>query len=152
MRKTDAGLWEIVVDGRAYEFEKWGAEESLDVLLDISAIVGGPLGAAVGKAFSPGGQGIETDFSADMVGQIVDQLMKNLRKDVVKPLVRKLTADKVICDGRKVAFNTHYQDDLFHMFKVLKAALEVQYGGFFAAVQDAAGFQLKKPRVATIPA
>lgn len=141
MRKNEAGLWEVPVDSHVYEFEKWGAEESLDTLLDISAIIGGPIGSAIAKAFAPGAEGMESQVDVSMLGVVLDQLFKNMRKDVVKPLIKKLCSERVLCDGKPIKFNLHYQDDLMHMFRVVKAALEVQYGNFFEGLQGAVGFK-----------
>lgn len=148
IRKTEHGMYESVVDGKTYEFEKWGAEESLDVLLDIAPIVGGTIGQALGAVLSK--EGMDSEISPEMLGQVLDGLMKNMRKDVVKPVIKKLCSERILCEGKKVNFNLHYQDDLLHMFKVAQAALEVQYGNFFSAVQGVAG--LRAARVATIPA
>lgn len=150
IRKNEAGLYEVDVDGKCYAFEKWGAEDSLDVLLDIAPIIGGPIGQALGSAFSKDGEGLNTEVTAGILGQVLDGLMKNMRKDVVKPIVKKLCAEKVLCDGKKVSFNLHYQDDLIHLFKVMRAALEVQYGNFFDALQGAAG--LRAVKAGSIPA
>lgn len=133
MKKNESGLYECDVDGRNYEFEKWGAEESLDVLLDISSVVGGAIGTAIGNTIS--GQGLNTEIDAAMLSVVFEQLSKNLKKEVVKPILVKLTSGRVLCEGKKVNFNEHYKEDLFHMFRVAKAALEVQYGNFFGAIQ-----------------
>lgn len=141
MRKNEFGIYEVDVDGRRYEFEKWGAEESLDVLLDISSIIGGPLGAAIGQMFSgeKDKSVLEKEVNADMMTVAFESLAKNLKKDVVKPIFKKLCADKVLCEGKKINFNTHYQEDLMHMFRVAKAGLEVQYGNFLDAAQGLVG-------------
>lgn len=152
MRKhqlNEAGLVEVEIDGNRYEFEQWGAEESLDVLLDISGIVGGPIGAALSKAFAPSGDGMDTELDSSMLGVVFEDLSKNLKKDVVKPIFKKLCAEKLLCNGKKVNFNTHYKNNLFHMFKVAKIGLEVQFGNFFEDVQGVAGF--RRPPAVTIP-
>ena len=133
MRKTEFGLYEVSVDGRTYEFEKWGAEESLDVLLDISSVVGGTIGSAIGGVLS--GDGLNTEVNAGMLAMVFENLSKNLKKEVVKPIIKKLCSEKVLCDGKKINFNEHYKEDLFHMFKVAKAGLSVQYENFFTGVQ-----------------
>lgn len=133
--KNESGLYETEVDGKKYEFEKWGADESLDVLMDLTAMMGPALGGAVHSVMS--GDGLDTDINAGMIGSIMESMTKNLKKDIVKALIKKLCADKVLCDGKKIVFNVHYADDLFHMFKVVKAGLEVQYANFFSAARGA---------------
>lgn len=131
--KNETGLYEVEVDGAKYEFEKWGADEALDVLLQFVPLVGKPLGTAV-AAFMGEEKGIDAEIDPNMIGLIVDALTSNFDKKTIKSLFVKLSSEKVLCDGKKFSFNTHYQDRLDHMFKVVQAALEVQYGNFFAAL------------------
>lgn len=127
--KNAAGLYEQEVDGSVYEFEKWDADTALDVLLDIVPLVGGPLGAALGSIAT--GEGLDTELNPQMIGLIFEALTKNFSKSAVKPLIIKLSSEKVFSDGKKIVFKTYYQDRLMHMFKVVHAALEVQYANFF---------------------
>lgn len=148
MRKNEAGLIEVEVDGKLYEFEKWGADDSLDVLIDLAQIVGGPVGQAIGSVFSK--EGVNQEIDAGMLGFVVEGLLKNMKKDIVKPLIKKLSSEKVLCDGRPVKFNVHYADDLMHLFRVVKAALEVQYGNFFVAFQGAVGLSRTQRKASTL--
>jgi hypothetical protein len=141
--KTDAGLYEVEVDGQKYEFSKWGAEDALDVLLDIAKIVGKPLGAAFGAFAGKDDDGkskLDQEFNPDMLGTVFEALTDRMDKGVVKGLIKKLAAgNNVFCDGKPVTnFNLHYQDKLPHLFKVVQAALEVQYGNFFVALSGIA--------------
>lgn len=128
-----SGLYEVQVDDVTYEFEKWGAEESFDVLLDLVKVCGEPLAAAVGALFG------KADPDEKIDPQIMTTVFRSLTcglgdKSLVKALTKRLVAEKVLCQGTKIVFNLHYKDRLDHMFKVLWAALEVQYGNFIAAV------------------
>lgn len=142
MKKNDSGLYEVVIDDKTYEFEKWGAEDSLDVLLDISQLIGGPVGSAIGDLFNK--EGMHTEINGAMLGMVMEGLTKNLKKEIVKPLIKKLCSEKVLCEGKPIKFNVHYADDLMHMFRVVKAALEVQYGNFFVAFQGVVGRKQKR--------
>ena len=135
--KTESGLFSVEIDGQTYEFQKWGAEESLDVLLDLAKILGKPLGSAM-AAFA-GGESlpiIDRDFKPEIVALIFEGLTSSLDKVLVKAIVKKVASDKVFCEGKPVKFDAHYQDRLPHLFKVVQAGLEVQYGNFYAAVLD----------------
>lgn len=138
--KNDAGLWEIEIDAQRYEFQKWGAEESLSVLIKIAKIVGKPLGMAVGLMQTGEDKG-KMDLSPDLLGTVFDALAENFDEKTCIDVVKKLTAEKVMCEGQKIRFDTHYQDNLGHMMKVAQAALEVQYGNFFAALLAIAPFK-----------
>lgn len=144
--KNAQGLYEVVVDELTYEFEKWGAEESYDVLLDLVKLCGEPLGLLVGTFFGKGE--IDEDINPDVFGVVFRGLTAGIGdKALVKTITKKLVANSVLCNGQKVTFNTHYKDRLDHMFRVLWAALEVQYGNFTSAVL--ALVRARKPPVDT---
>lgn len=129
MKKNDHGLYEVSIDSENYEFEKWGADDSLDVLIDLSQMVGKPLGMALASLL--GKEGLNKEVDPNMIGTIFESLFQNCSKDKTKPLIKRLSSEKVMCTGKKILFDQHYQDRLMHCFKVVKANLEVQYGNFF---------------------
>jgi hypothetical protein len=133
--KTEEGLYEVEVQGSKYQFEKWGAEEALDTLLEMVPIVGRPLGTALGAIVGKDKKNIaDKEIDPELVGLMIDALTVNFNKGAVKTLIKKLCSEKVLCDGKKIIFNTHYQDKLDVIFLVVGAALEVQYGNFFGAL------------------
>jgi len=149
MKKNEAGLYEVEIDDHKYEFEKWGAEDSLDTLIDMASIIGGPLGAALMKIFdkkkTEDKNALDKELNLDSLSVAFDSLAKNMRKETVKPLIKKFCSDKVLCDGKKFKFNDHYQDRLGHMFAVAKAGMEVQYQELFVVARGAKD-QLKRAR------
>lgn len=128
MKKNEHGLYEAHIDGKNYEFEKWGAEDSLDVLIDLSQMVGKPIGMAFAALM--GKEGLNKEMDANVMGSVFDSLFQNCNKEKAKPIIKKLSTDKVMCGGKAIVFDVHY-DRLMHLFKVVKANLEVQYGSFF---------------------
>jgi hypothetical protein len=137
--QTDAGMYEATVDGHVYEFAKWGAEEAMNTLLDLSDILGKPLSRIGAKAFSRGvKEALAEEISDDLVGDVIGELVASVGqyRQAVLRVVRKLTSHKCLCDGKRFDFDTHYARRLTHMYKVAAAALEVQYGNFFDAVGD----------------
>jgi hypothetical protein len=151
IQKDETGLYVADIDGQKYAFAKWGAEESLDVLLELVPMVSGPIGSAVSAVF--GGDKdeaksiLDKELNADAIGMVFKGLTTGFNKKSVKDLIIKLTSRDVLCDGLKISFNRHYQDKLSLMFKVARAALEVQYGNFFADVKGLAGsLGIKKVR------
>jgi hypothetical protein len=130
-----AGLVEKQVDGSTYEFEKWGAEESLATLAKILKIVGKPLSQLVGSFGSEDGKKLlDQEIDSNLLGSAIGSLMESMDEGSTLALIKKLSSEKVLCDGAKISFNLHYQDRLDHLFRVVKAALEVQYGNFLAAL------------------
>lgn len=144
LRKTDAGLWATEIEGITYEFEKWGAEDATDTLLDLTKITGKSLAVAIGSILSKDGEE-KKSINPDIIGQIVDCLMQGLSdKATCKALIRKFSSEKCFCNGAKINFDQHYRDRLFHMILVIKAALEVQFGNFFGALLGSAGITVPK--------
>jgi len=120
------------IDGHVYEFEQFGAKRATKLLARLSKIVGKPL--ALGIAATAGRKLTEVDISAEVLSPIASALFDSLDSEEVQALLEAFTADeKVLCDGKKVFFDKHYEGRLDHMFRVFWAALEVQYGNFFAA-------------------
>lgn len=141
-RKGAGGRWVCTVDGDEYEFSRWGAEKSLDVLAELSDLVGKPLGLVLGGITSK--QGLQTKITGDMAQTVIGALTRRLRKnkqDVFRVL-KLLTAEDVFCNGKPIrSWDTFYEGRLDHLFRVAYAGLEVQYGSFFAAVRDAVGLR-----------
>ena len=140
-RKGAGGQWVVDVDGHEYEFQKFGATRALDVLSCITGVVGRPLGAVLGRLAQ--GKGLSTQITPDLAQEVLGSLTRRLRKhrEDVFIVLKALTAEDVLCDGKRIAFDAHYEDRLDHLFRVAYAALEVQYGSFFAAVRDAVGLR-----------
>lgn len=148
VRKNDAGLYEVEIDGTKYEFEKWGAEDATDALLDIAGIVGKPLGMGVAALFGrdeDGKAGMDKKLDPDAIGKVMEALSGQVgaNKAIVKGLIKKLASEKVIANGAKItSFNTYYSDRMSHLMKVVRAGLEVQYGNFFGEILGASGVSL----------
>lgn len=127
IQKTDHGLWAVTIDGHNYEFSKFGAEEGFGCIVDLLSLIGAPLAAAA-PSKNPD---IPTDSTeiARAIGEALARI--GSEKPKVLALVKKMTSgEKVFCDGKTVAFNSHYMDRYGHMMNVLMAALEVQFGSF----------------------
>lgn len=141
-KNAETGLFEAVIDERKYEFQKWGAEDSLSVLLTLAKIAGKPLGSAFAAASESKDETL-FDKKMDMttvIPMILESLTERLDEKIVIPIIKKLASGNVFCDGVKIeSFSKHYEDRLDHLFRVVKTALEVQYGNFFAALLGSVG-------------
>jgi len=143
VEKNEAGLYQAEIDGSMYEFQKWGAEEATATLLKMTKIAGKPLGMAVAAIFDgdPREKKLKKQVPPDMIAQIFDAFSESMDEGVCMTLIKKFTSGgKVFCEGAPVkSFDQHYADKLLHMFNVLRAALEVQYGNFFAGLLGGVG-------------
>lgn len=124
------------IDGIEYGFQQLGAKQSLKVLLRLKRVVQGSVSMLL-SSFEPSETSIslfDRNINTDFIGKAIEALADKIDDDEVIDLIETLTAkDNVLWDGKKIIFNTHYEGRLEHLFKVLGAALEVQYGNFFDA-------------------
>ena len=117
-----------------YIFSQFGAKKSTKTLIRIAKMVGKPITLAMSSAVGSGSI-LERKIDLSLLSQAVEALTQNLDEDASLKLIEELIGgDAVLCDGKKIDFDTHYQGRLEHMFAVLNAALEVQYGNFFVAL------------------
>jgi len=119
-----------VIDGETYGFQQFGAKQALKVLTRLTKIVGEPMALAFTAAKGEGKLSTR-DIDPDILASAVRALMERLDEDNVVDLVETLTASHLLCNGKQIVFDVHYEGKLGHLFKVLMAALEVQYGNFF---------------------
>lgn len=122
------------VDGFEYEFSQFGAKRSLRTLIRLSKVLGKPLSLLLGS-MNGSGKLLDKSLDMDMIGLALNALTENMDSAEVISLIEELTSgDACLCDGKKIIFDSHYEGRLDHLFKVLYAALEVQYGNFFGAM------------------
>lgn len=123
-----------VIDGKNYEFSQYGAKQGLKMLLRLSKIIGEPLAMGMSAFYGQGGK--TESIKGDVLGRAVKALMSNAHEDEVLDLCTKFSSEDMLCDGKKIDFNSHYEGNFGLMFRVIQAALEVQYGNFFDALAE----------------
>lgn len=121
------------IDGELYSFSQFGAKESVRVLLKIGKIVGEPMALFFGS-MSGSGNLLDRKMDGSLLGQAAKALFQKAEEKEVLELLELLTAKSCQCSGKMIDFNLHYEGRLPHMFRVLQAAIEVQYGNFFDAL------------------
>lgn len=127
------------IDGHEYLFTKFGAKQSMKYLGKVLKLVGEPIAMATGAATKDGGKSLfESDMDFEMLGKAIGTLCEKFDDEEVQKLIIDISSfPNVLCDGVKVEFDSHYAGKLDLLFKVVRAALEVQYGNFFGALTDA---------------
>lgn len=115
---------ETVIAGRAYTATKLPAMRALKLLARLGRVAG-PSAALL------------TDGDAN-IDAAARALFDRLGEDELELLVRGLL-ESVRVEGRPVltGFDTEYAGKLDEVFQLVKFALEVQFGGFFAALSAA---------------
>lgn len=129
---------ERTVDGEEYTFTQFGATKSMKVLTRLSKIVGEPIGKVAG-GIEPGKSMLDQDLDGQLIGAAIKALTDNLDEDVVVNTVKELCSCVLYKGGTlDKTFDIHFQGRLGHLFKVVGAVLEVQYGDFLGALGDIA--------------
>lgn len=120
-----------------YQFEQFNTTLALKTLTRLTKIIGEPLAIALGgaEAPAPGAGLLNANLSGDTLGAAMRALVDRLDEKEVIDLLRLLAAEKALCNGGKIIFDDHYRGDFGLLLKVFRAALEVQYGNFTAAVR-----------------
>lgn len=125
------------IDGKQYEFHEFNTTQSLNISVRLGKILAKTLGMSLSAFDFRSAKATLLDFNQEKIAGAVEALLANLDQKEVVDLVETLVAkDNVLCDGKRVVFNSHYAGNLPHLFRVLGAALEVQYGTFFAAIKE----------------
>lgn len=126
------------IDGHTYEMFQMSATKSIKVLTRIMKLIGEPIGLLSG--------GVETkksvldlELNSDILGRALKAIAEKLDEDMILTTIKEIL-EPVQCDGKRILFETHFQGRIGHMFKVVKAALEVNYKDFFDAASGLAGY------------
>lgn len=128
------------VDEHEYSFQQFGTKQSLKYLFRLSKIIGKPIALAMASGFvGPAKESVldnpvKPELLAEAVEALVSQCDENETLDLIESFCGK---DSCLCDDKPINFNLHYEGRLDHLFRVLAAALEVQYGNFFGAISGA---------------
>jgi hypothetical protein len=121
------------IDGHTYEFERFGAKKSLRTFAKITKLIGEPVLMAISSA--KGKNILKSEIDPEILGKAIAAFTMRLDSDETMELIEELTArENVMCDGKKISFDSHYADREDHMMKVLATALEVQYRNFYRGI------------------
>lgn len=135
------------IDGKKYTFTMFGSEQSVKVMVRLFKL-GGP---SIAKLVS-GGKDLKTildqntdDFDLGLaLMEFCDRISEDIVVDTIKEFMTQVTYNSEDNGGLvSKMFDAHFSGNILHMFKVLGAALEVQYKDFFGAIGDVQGL-LKK--------
>jgi hypothetical protein len=143
--KNEFGLYQVDIEGNTYQFTKWGAETSLSTLIKLTKIVGKPFSMAIAAFATHEGDILLKDIPTDVIERACEALLQSMDEDVTISIIKKLSSENVICNDKKVYFDSHYKEQLGHLFKVVKVALEVQFGDFLGDLLQKVGGGKKQP-------
>jgi len=133
-------LVEKFVDDEKYQISQFGTTESLKVLTRLSKILGPSFSVAIA-----GSKIEDAKAQTEILGKAVGELTSRLDEEEVINLIKKLVDCCLKGEGSKINFELDFQGRLGHLFKLVKAVLEVQYGNFFQEIGSIAD-SLQEPR------
>lgn len=150
------------IDDKSYQFKQFNTTTSLQVLSKLTKLLGEPIllsmkalgikmpekpkmgklvnGLPEPVAVKPeeevtGEKLLKKKLDPAMVTAALTGLLDRIEEPGILELVKTFTTVDVTCDGNPINFDDHFgSGGLEHLFKVVKAAAEAQYGNFLNAV------------------
>lgn len=126
-------LVEKYVGDQKYQIAEFGTTESLKMLTRLSKILGPSFSMAMSGAKLK-----DKQAQTELFGKAVGELTQRLDEEEVVALAKKLVECCLKGEGAKINFEMEFKGKLGHLFKLLKAVLEVQYGNFFQEMSELA--------------
>lgn len=125
------GMYSATIGGMTFDFDKWGAMDSLEALSDLLQLGGSSLGVILSAA---GLSGEMPEMTPELVRLLIENVMASLRTDkkLALGLLAKFCSKGVLVNGKAIDFSEFYKEDAGLMAKVCVTAAEVQLGRFFA--------------------
>lgn len=132
---------ERTIDDEEYTFYQLGALKSHSLLLKIAKIIGPVFGEMVNSTEGDGKkEGLDALLDANIdLSTIIDGLFERADESTVNKIMLTLLSqvthngdDGVGALKKDAIIDNHFMGRLPHMYKVVLAAAEVQYGDFFA--------------------
>ena len=129
---------EVTIDGKKYSFGYWDVDTSTEYLTKLIKLLGEPLamillGAVDKKEEGQSLMDIDTSqIKGDAIAAAFKGLASRLSEDEVKQIMRQC-ANGVLCDGKKIDYNSHFMGKIGHLFRVALANLKHQYSDFLGA-------------------
>ncbi len=119
------------IDGHEYLIGQLTTTKQLKLLARLNRVLLGPLGNLAGDTDKE----IELSKMKFDVKAACEALAANLTEDVVVQIVVELM-EPVMRDGKPIDFDTDFQGEMKHLFKVVGASMEAQFGDFFGEVSE----------------
>lgn len=133
----------LKIDSKTYTIQPLDADEGLDLLLELGSIIGEPairLALSVKNSLSEKKSLMDVELSADDGAKAIAGLFSRLERGERVQLFKRILATTLADGGSNSVnqdFGVRFMGDYMHLFKVVWATLEVNYGDFLGAL---AGF------------
>lgn len=128
------------IDGNEYTFYQFPATQGTKVLMRLAKLVGEPLGMLGGGVLKDGIQSAVGANAETAIGKAVKALTENIDVEDTFDLI-KTFFDHVQHKGNALSdiYDVHFQGKYSLIVKLLKVAIEVQFGNFFGELVALSG-------------
>ena len=127
----------VTIEGQTYKIKPLATTISLRIMSRLVKLVGGPIGEALksGNGFMDK----ELTDSLPIVGTVINAITERLDEEIVLNTIKELLSTVIIVNGDKekplsAIFEIHFEGRIFHLLKLVKEVLEVNYGDFFEGI------------------
>jgi len=127
------------IDGEQYTFYQINPRQSMKCLTRIIKLIGGPMGLGMDTNGLDNSKDIEDILGSNVnIGVIVSGICDRLDDDNVEYIIDTLLSQTIHKGKGEVSksFDELFAGKLPHLFKVVFAAMEVEYGDFFGGKLD----------------
>ena len=128
-------MGEGTVDGLKYEVGHWPVDKATGMLTKLIKILGEPLAMVIVGAVGNKKDGesiMDADLSAlkgESISKAFAGLSTRLDEHEVQKMLKEIN-EGILCDGKRIDYNTHYMGRIGHLFRVSMFVLKHQYSDF----------------------
>lgn len=124
------------IDGQEYDFYYINPTKALRLLTRLIKIALGPVGGAFGGGGVSAASVLETTISLD---GLFARLAENLDEDVVTNTIKEIMFYVRHKGGAEIIFDDEFEGNMWLLMKLVRQALEVNYGDFFDGIKAGIG-------------
>jgi len=129
------------IDGKEYDFYFINPTKALKLLTRLIKIALGPVGGAFGGGSVSATSVLDTSISLD---GLFARLAENLDEDVVTNTIKEIMFYVRHKEGAEIIFDAEFEGQMWHLMKLVRQALEVNYGDFFDGIKAELGILRRK--------
>jgi len=127
------GFKKVTVDKTVYEIHEMAPSKALRILTRIFKLAGIPLGQFA-SSVDDNDSLLKKKVDTDLIGKAVEKLAENMDEETVHDTVFELLECVRDKGGLEIDPDIHFQGKIFHMLKVVKEVLTVNYADFFGGL------------------
>lgn len=130
----------VQIDDQNYAITHLPPGQALKIMSRLTKLIGGPAGKALISGGDFGGlMNSDVSDALPLVGELIAALSERLDEDMILDTIKELLSTVHIVNGDKQVpvmnmFDVQFTGKTFHLLKLVKSTLEVNYGDFFVGL------------------